>query len=114
MYFVVLSASVAHVLWECPAYGNCRLTFLEKLQELLGDKYVDFDSLNYLEKTSYVLGSELWEDDFSSLLSIVKEFIVDVWESRKFNVLAPSLTPRGGILVRMISCGMVGMAGVVS
>ena len=28
--------------------------------------------------------------------------------------LAPSLTPRGGILVRMVSCGMVGMAGVVS
>ena len=61
--------SVVHVLWECPAYSNCRLTFLKKLQELLGDKYIDFDSLNYLEKTSYVLGSELWEDDFSSLLS---------------------------------------------
>ena len=37
--------------------------------------YIDFDSLNYLEKTSYVLGSDLWEDDFRSLLSIVKEFI---------------------------------------
>ena len=41
--------SVVHVLWECLAY---RLTFLEKLQELLGDKYIDFDSLNDLEKTS--------------------------------------------------------------
>ena len=30
-----------------------------------------------------MLGSELWEDDFSSLFSIVKEFIVNVWESRK-------------------------------
>ena len=39
--------SVVHVLWECPAYSNCRLTFLEKLQELLGD----------LPKTSYVLGT---------------------------------------------------------
>ena len=28
----------------------------------------------------------------------------------KRHVLAPSLTPRGGILVRMVSCGMVGMA----
>ena len=27
--------------------SNCRLTFLMKLQELLGDKYSDFDSLNY-------------------------------------------------------------------
>ena len=32
----------------------------------------------------------------------------------KIHVLTPSLTPRGGILVRMVSCGMVGMAGVVS
>ena len=40
--------------WECPTYSNCRLMFLKKLQELLGDKYIDFDSLNYLEKTSYI------------------------------------------------------------
>ena len=59
-------------------YSNCRLTFLKKLQELLGDKYIDFDLLNYLEKTSYVLGSELWEDDFSSLLSIVYSRCVGV------------------------------------
>ena len=32
----------------------------------------------------------------------------------KMHALTPSLTPRGGILVRMVSCGMVGMAGVVS
>ena len=85
--------SVVHVLWECPAYSNCRLTFLKKLQELLGDKYIDFDSLNYLDKTSYVLGSELWEDDFSSLLSIVKEFIVDVWESRKLRLYGENACP---------------------
>ena len=30
------------------------------------------------------------------------------------HVLAPSLTPQGGILARMVSCGMVGMAGGVS
>ena len=58
--------------------------FLEKLQELLGDNYSSFDSLNNLEKTSYVLGSELWEDDFGSSLNIVKEFLVDVWECRKY------------------------------
>ena len=32
----------------------------------------------------------------------------------KMHVLAPSLPARGGILVRMVSWGMVGMAGVVS
>ena len=83
--------SVVHVLWECPAYSNCRLTFLKKLQELLGDKYSDFDSLNYLEKTSYVLVSELWQDDFSSLLSM--EFIVDVWESRKLRLYGENACP---------------------
>ena len=31
----------------------------------------------------------------------------------KMHVLAPSLTPQGGILVRMVSCGMVGMEGVL-
>ena len=60
---------MVHVFWECPAYSNCRLTYLKKLQELLGDKYIDFDSFNYLENTLYVLCSELWEGDFTSLLS---------------------------------------------
>ena len=32
--------SVVHVLWECPAFSNCTLTFLKKFQELLGDKYI--------------------------------------------------------------------------
>ena len=29
------------------------------------------------------LGSELWESKFDRLLSLVKEYIVDVWEIRK-------------------------------
>ena len=37
----------------------------------------------YIEKTSYVLGSELWEQNFKSLLRLVKEFIVNMWEVRK-------------------------------
>ena len=39
-----------------------------------------FEVLNSVEKTSYVLGSELWEQNFKSLLSLVK---VNVWEVRK-------------------------------
>ena len=68
-----------------------------------------------------MLGSELWEDDFSSLLSIVKEFIVDVWESRKLRLYGENACPgpqpnsSGWDLgLRMVSCGMVGVAGVVS
>ena len=68
--------SVVHVLWECSAYTS----FVLKLEELLGDRYADFEALNSVEKTSYVLGSELWKQNFISLL---KEFIVNVWEVKK-------------------------------
>ena len=37
----------------------------------------------YIEKTSYVLGSKIWEDDCDALLHLVKEFIVDIWEVQK-------------------------------
>ena len=55
----MLSVSVIHVLWECPAYGSCRLVF----EEASGDKFSDFSNPR---KTSYVLGSELCaEKNFS-------------------------------------------------
>ena len=79
--------SVVHVLWECSAYSS-RASFLLKLEELLGDRYEDFEALNSVEKTSCVLGSELWEQNFKSLLRLVKEFIVNVWEVRKQNCMA--------------------------
>ena len=75
--------SVVHVLWECTAYSSSRASFTEKLQEMLGDSYADFVLLSNVEKTSYVLGSEHWEKNFESLLFLVKEYIVDVWEARK-------------------------------
>ena len=64
------------MLWECTACSS-RASFTEKLQELLGDSYTDFDLLS---NTSYVLGSEHWEKNFKSLLL---EYIVDIWEVRK-------------------------------
>ena len=72
--------SVVHVLWEC---DSCRMLFVEKLRELLGDGYRDFVMLNNVEKTAYVLGNEHWENDFSSLLALVKEYILEIWEVRK-------------------------------
>ena len=85
--------SVAHVLWDCPAYVNIRRSFMEKLSHLLGSKYSQFLSLNSVEKTTFVLGSELWEEDFYSLLSLVKEYIVDVWESRKVQLYGNDSCP---------------------
>ena len=29
---VVLSVSVVHVLWECPTYGSCGVTFVASLE----------------------------------------------------------------------------------
>ena len=44
-----------------------------------------FDKFDSIEKTAYVLGSELWEYDFDHLLSLVKEYVVGVWDARKQN-----------------------------
>ena len=75
--------NVSHVLWECSAYSSTRASFMKKLQEFLEDDYEDFESLENVEKSSYVLGSELWESKFDGLLALVKEYVVDVWEIRK-------------------------------
>ena len=46
-----------------------------------------------MEKLSYVLGSELWESKFDELLSLIKEFIIDVWEIRKHKLYDCDLGP---------------------
>ena len=56
---------------------------MKNLQEFLEDDYEDFESLENVEKSSYVLGSELWESKFDGLLALVKDYVVDVWEIRK-------------------------------
>ena len=47
---------------------------MKKLQELLEDDSEDFESLDNVKKSSYVLGSELWESKFDGLLALVKEY----------------------------------------
>ena len=72
------------MLWECSAYSNISGIFLEKLQGFWETDRQILTSLTvYIEKTAYVLGSELWEYDFDDLLSLVKEFVVGVWEAHK-------------------------------
>ena len=46
----------------------------------LGNGFEHFQSLDSFRKASFILGSEVWEDAFGSLLDLVKGFIVDVWE----------------------------------
>ena len=59
---------------------------MEKLQEPLGDRYADLNKPNSIEKRAYVLESELREYDFDVLLSLVKEYVVDVWEACKLKL----------------------------
>ena len=63
--------------------------FLCKLQELLRDGFEHIESLDSFEKASFVLGSELWEDDLSSML---EDYIDDVWELRKARLYDENLS----------------------
>ena len=75
--------SVVHVLWECSVYS----TFVE-------NGYAEFDKLNSIEKTAYVLGSELWEYDIDNLLSLVKEYVVaGVWMRIYKNCMVMTCAP---------------------
>ena len=47
----------------------------------LGIQY--FQSLDSQGKSSFVVGKELWEENFSSLLELVKGYVLRIWELRK-------------------------------
>jgi len=65
----------------CPAYKDSREEFMIKLRSTLGEAFKDFEALDNF--VSYVLGCELWTENFDSMLALVKEYIIDVWEVRK-------------------------------
>ena len=81
VFYVVMSASVVHVLWECPAYKDSREEFMIKLRSTLGEAFKDFEALDNIKRASFVLGCELWME--MSMLALVKEYIIDLWEVRK-------------------------------
>ena len=39
--------------------------------------------LKLWDQSSFILGNELWEEHFESLLALVKAYIIDIWEERK-------------------------------
>ena len=57
-------------------YSNSRADFLLKLQEKLGSEFKHFDALD----------SELWEEHFDSLLPLVKDYVVNIWEVWKIKL----------------------------
>ena len=63
-----------------PETLNFELSFMLELRRELGDRFEHFHSF---EKSSYVLGSEAWEEYSSGLLGLIKDFVLSVWEERK-------------------------------
>ena len=98
--------SVSH----CPVYNTLRNDFMCKLQELLGDRIEHFESLDSFEKASFVLGSELWEDDISSMLDLVKDYIVDIWELQKARLMTKILVFHNpSVRIHLGNWGVLGM-----
>ena len=62
---------------------SIRAQFLLKLKARLGGSYARFEARSSLDKSLFVLGNELWEEHFESLLALVKAYIIDIWEERK-------------------------------
>ena len=65
-------------------------SILCKLREHLGDGFECFESLDSFEKASLVLGSELREDGFSSMLYLLKDY--NVWDLRKARLYDENLS----------------------
>ena len=68
-----------HVLWECPV---CREELVVKFRALVG---VAFKELDNIEKASFVLGCELWTENFDSFFAKAKK-------ESKFSVRSPRST----------------------
>ena len=82
MFFILCGdecESVSHLLRVSVQHNSsARVSFMNKLQELLDDDYVNFDLLDNVEKSSYLLGSELWENNynkFDGLLSLIRNVL---------------------------------------
>ena len=73
-----------HVLLKHTTYMVTEL-FEHVEDDEISSFYDDFESPENVEKLSYVLGSEQWESTckFDRLLSLVKEYILDIWKIRK-------------------------------
>ena len=59
-------------------------------------------------KKCFVLGSELWEDDFSSMLDLVKDYIVYVWELRKTGFMTISALHNPSVRIHPGNRGILG------
>ena len=85
----------------------------QPIEESLTEERSALDAMSSLDKSSFVLGNELWEEHFQSLLALVKAYIIDIWEERKSSYMVmlsvlnnPVLTLQLGILGELL--GLMG------
>ena len=62
-------------LFSIIIYTSIRAHFLLELKASLRGSYARFEAMSSLDKSSFVLGNELWEEHFESLLALVKTYI---------------------------------------
>ena len=53
--YALCGAECESVVHKCSAYSDIKVIFVEKLQELLGDRYVNLNKLNNIEKTLCII-----------------------------------------------------------
>ena len=51
---------------------------MESLKDTIGDRYSEFELLDTMKKSAFVLGTELWGDEFKVLIELVKAYIVAI------------------------------------
>ena len=71
------------VLWESPAYKDSREEFMIKLRSTLEEAFKHFEALDNIERASFVLGCELWTENFDFMLALLKKYVIDLWEVKK-------------------------------
>ena len=87
VHCVVLSARVLFTCcWSVLLIALVGIIFRKRSNNCyVGARYAEFERLNIVEKTSYVLGSEKWEDNFNTLMHLVKEFIMELCKQKLYS-----------------------------
>ena len=81
---------------------------------MLERDYDEFESLDNIEKLSFVLSSELWESKLDGLLSLLKVYIVDGLGNIKTNYMIMTQLVNNSILSLQLRRGMVSSVKMVS
>ena len=109
----VLCGDECESVRDCSAYTSIRAQFMLKLKASLGGSYARFEAMSSLDKSSFILGNELWEEHFESLLALVKAYIINIWENENLSYMVmlsvlnnPVLTLQLGILGKLL--GLMG------